>query len=46
MILIKLLHKDKHKLVDKRVVPDIEGLDGAVRRIKRMAAEDERISFT
>ena len=36
MILIKLLHKDVHKLVDKRVVPGIEGLCRMVRRIKRM----------
>lgn len=46
MILIKHLHKDKHKLVDNRVAPDNEGLPGVVRRIKRMAAEDEQISFT
>ena len=38
MILIKLLHKDVHKLVDNRFVPDNEGLCRMVRRIKRMAA--------
>lgn len=46
MILLKNSHKDKHKLVDKRVAPDNEGLPGAVRQIEQMATEDKRILFT
>ena len=45
MILIKHLHKDKHKLVDNRVAPDNECLPGAVRQVEQMSAEDERIFF-